>query len=160
MNVPTSGESTDLLLAPTNRKGENTFPPWGAEGGFLFLTHEKKHKTMEEQVSEPVSNTPRLDVMSDAELMSEMGKFFGGQRFIELCGWVIVGTLIAEFQTKGDVPSLRRGMEERGMTRSALYRALADIRRFAVEVEGRPYPSQDHQVTVKLIKKISVALVA
>jgi hypothetical protein len=96
-----------------------------------------------------------IDSVSDAEIFQEAVALFGPKRFLELLGWCIVSGIVSEFVADGSPAVLRRQMEARGFTSSAIYRALADLRRLGEHIEGRPYPVQDHRPTLRVMDRLS-----
>jgi hypothetical protein len=75
-----------------------------------------------------------LDTIGDVELLREMVKFFGPKRLTELLGWGVLGALLSFPQTAKD---FRRELEARGLSKTAMYRALADMREFGLHLEQR-----------------------
>ena len=63
--------------------------------------------------------------------INRMVHFFGAQRFTEIYGWCVLGAI-----TSWDDPAeLRKKLQEKGMTKSGLYRALRDLRFFGIAIE-------------------------
>ena len=115
-----------------------------------------KKNAMETKQSAGETAVHTVDTMPFADLLRELVAYFGAQRTIEVIGWVTVAGLISEVVADGSPATLRREMEARGMTRAALYRALADLRGFGEKMEGGArWPAQDHRPTVRLALHIS-----
>lgn len=82
------------------------------------------------------------DIPAD-EFFIEMVKFFGPERAMALMGWCLSFALIGVY----DPPKIRKEFEQKGLTKSAMYRALADMRRFGEHMEQQNYTA----VTLKSI---------
>jgi hypothetical protein len=81
------------------------------------------------------------------ELLSLIGRKFGGRRATELIGWAIL--LGAAGIENG--PKLRHALKEAGYSQSAFYRALADFRAFGEFVEQeKGYRPTVHDVVERL----------
>jgi hypothetical protein len=104
---------------------------------------------MENAVEHPI------DALSDVDLFRELVAFFGGQRVVELVGWAFLSGLVSQFVAGGDPVALRGQLEDRGLTRSSLYRALRDLRRFGEHIEQKKYPAQDHAPTLHILNRLS-----
>lgn len=76
-----------------------------------------------------------IDDISGDEFFIEFIKFFGPERAMALMGWCLSFTFIGVY----DPPKIRRQFEQKGLTKSALYRALADLRRFGEHLEAQNY---------------------
>ncbi len=72
-----------------------------------------------------------LDDMGGWELFTELVTMFGPQRTTELIGWAFIWGLTGVEK----VSELRKDLEARGMSKSAIYRAAADFKRFREEME-------------------------
>jgi hypothetical protein len=77
-------------------------------------------------------NPHPFDTMSDVEFLRKMLEYFGPARFTGLLGWGVVAALVAFPKSARD---LRIQLQARGYDKSTLYRTLADIREFGLEVE-------------------------
>ena len=87
----------------------------------------------------------------DWELFTELMAFFGPQRTIGLVGWSVIWALTGV----KDVSALRKDLEARGVSKSATYRAVADLKQFhAYLVERRGY-SMDMTEVIKEISELS-----
>jgi hypothetical protein len=75
-----------------------------------------------------------LDTIGDVELLREMVKFYGPKRLTELLGWAVFGSLLAFPQSPAE---FRRGLEEHGLSKTSMYRALGDLREFGLYLEKR-----------------------
>lgn len=97
---------------------------------------------------EPEVKKHPLDEMSELEVFAKLVEFFGSQRTAELLGWAFIGALV-----NWDNPAeLRRQLEERGMTKSGLYRAMSDFRRFGEHIEQTTSPARDTTLATKYMK--------
>lgn len=74
-----------------------------------------------------------IDDIPDSELFTEFVAFFGGERAMGLLGWCAVFA----FFTAWDPPAVRKAIEDKGLTKSAMYRALTDLRRFGAYMEQK-----------------------
>jgi hypothetical protein len=74
-----------------------------------------------------------IDDIPDGELFTEFVAFFGGERAMALLGWCATLALFGVW----DPPAARKALEEKGLTKSAMYRALADLRRFGAYMEQK-----------------------
>jgi hypothetical protein len=78
------------------------------------------------------------DIPAD-EFFIEFVKFFGPERAMALIGWCLSFSLIGVY----DPPKIRKELETKGCTKSSLYRALADLRRFGEHLESQEYTAVD-----------------
>jgi hypothetical protein len=67
-----------------------------------------------------------IDEMSNLEFARALVNYFGGKRTTELTGWVILFGL-SGFKSGSE---MRVHLEARGLSKSAMYRALADLKEF------------------------------
>lgn len=92
----------------------------------------------------------KVDQYSDVELMAAFWKHFGG-RGVGILGWCFVGAI-----TGADDPvTLRRELESRGLSKTALYQALDSLRSFQEDLEGQPLPRRDSTFAIHLLKRLS-----
>lgn len=97
-------------------------------------------------------DTPRkLDLYTDAELMSAFWAYFGGRRAVTILGWCAVGAASGA-ESPGE---LLRRLEARGLSRSALYQNLDALRDFQEHIEGQPLPRQNTSPSVSLMMRLS-----
>jgi hypothetical protein len=96
----------------------------------------------------------RLETIGDIELISEMLKHFGGERFAAIIGWATIAGIISEVTHKGDPAALRKEMEARGMTTSAIYRALVDLRKFGELLDNQPPKKHDLSMSMRVIERV------
>jgi hypothetical protein len=75
-----------------------------------------------------------LDTIGDVELLREMVAFFGPKRFTGLLGWAVLASLLSFPSTAKE---FRRELQERGLSKTSMYRALADVRDFGIYLEQR-----------------------
>jgi hypothetical protein len=68
-----------------------------------------------------------LDEMSGPEMVAALLDYFGGKRTTQIIGWVVLFGL-SGFKTGSE---MRAYLESRGLSRSAMYRALADLKKFS-----------------------------
>lgn len=83
-----------------------------------------------------------IEQIPDLEFFGEFVRFFGAERALQLTGWAFTFALVGVWEPR----KLHDQLRDRGMTRSAIYRALADFRRFAAhlrQVEESGSLSQD-----------------
>jgi hypothetical protein len=85
-------------------------------------------------MAEDAAQVHPFDKMSDAEFVREMLAFFGPRRFTELCGWGVLCAVVSWPQSPAE---FRRELEARGLAKSSMYRAMADLRRFGETIEKR-----------------------
>jgi hypothetical protein len=78
------------------------------------------------------------DIPAD-EFFIELIKFFGPERAMALMGWSISLALLGVY----DPPKIRKELEQKGLTKSSMYRALADFRRFGEHLEQQNYTAVD-----------------
>jgi len=96
----------------------------------------------------------KISQYTDVEFMAAFWKYFGAKRGIEILGWCSVAAATAF----NDSPSvLRQKLEERGLSKSALYRALDDLRSLQEHIEGQPLPRRDSSYALSLLKRISAS---
>lgn len=74
-----------------------------------------------------------IDEIGTVELMTELFKFFGTYRALQLVGWATLWGI----QGVQNSPEFREKLKERGVSRSVVYRASMDLRRFKDWVEFR-----------------------
>lgn len=97
-----------------------------------------------------------IDEIPDAELFTEFVAFFGGERAMALLGWCAALALVGVW----DPPAARKALEEKGLTKSAMYRAMADLRRFGAYMEqtqSSPLTLRDLCVRLVSLSKPSFA---
>jgi hypothetical protein len=68
-----------------------------------------------------------LDEMSGAEMVGAMLDHWGGKRTTQIIGWVVLFGL-SGFRTGTE---MRAYLAARGLSKSAMYRALADLKEFS-----------------------------
>ena len=71
--------------------------------------------------------------VGDWELFTEFFRFFRHERAIQLIGWTVLWGVTGRVD---DLAGLRRELEARGLSKSAVYRAAADFRRFREHLEA------------------------
>jgi hypothetical protein len=99
-----------------------------------------------------------IDRMGCFELTQDMVSFFGVRRATELFGWALI---IGPLSLPSSVPELRAVLEARGFTKSSMYNALTDMRRYGVHVEERAgYTPQKTEPMdgVRLLRSLAVAM--
>ena len=74
-----------------------------------------------------------IDTMSHWQFMREAIAYFGPKRVTELAGWAVIWGLT---RTENG-PELRQKLREQGLSRSAIYRASMDFRKFGEELERK-----------------------
>jgi hypothetical protein len=74
-----------------------------------------------------------IDKVGDLELLSTMIEMFGTRRTMELAGWAIRWGLSGEID---NLKELRERLEAQGLSRRAVYRALADFRLLRERLEA------------------------
>jgi hypothetical protein len=96
-----------------------------------------------------------IDDIPNHEFFIELVKFFGPERAIGLIGWAALFCIAGVW----DGASLRKQLEEQGFKKSAIYNALADIRRFGefMEAGGSSTGTRSDQavVAMRVSKKLS-----
>lgn len=95
-----------------------------------------------------------LDQYNDLDLMGAFWKFFGG-RGVFILGWCAVGAMSGT----SDAAELRRRLEARGLSKSALYQALDELRSFREHLEGQPVPRRDSSYAIQLANRLASASV-
>ncbi len=96
-----------------------------------------------------------VDEMTVLEITNALVARFGAQRTVELFGWIFIIGPLTDVAFNGKPAALRAELENRGMKKSAIYRALGDFRTFGLELKaGGPWPSQDHTRTVEFVGEI------
>jgi hypothetical protein len=93
----------------------------------------------------------KIDQYSDVELMSAFWEYFGGRRGVGILGWCFVGAMSGA----NDPGALRAALEQRGLSKTALYQALDALRAFQEELEGRSLPRRDSSFAIHLLKRLS-----
>jgi hypothetical protein len=73
-----------------------------------------------------------LDDMSGPEMIAAMLDHWGGKRTTQIIGWVVLFGL-SGFKTGSE---MRAYLEARGLSKSAMYRALADLKEFSDAVNA------------------------
>jgi len=96
-----------------------------------------------------------IDDIPNHEFFIELVKYFGPERAIGLIGWAALFCLVGVW----DGASLRKELEDQGFKKSAIYNALADIRRFGdfLEAGGSSTGKRSDQaiVAMRVSKKLS-----
>jgi hypothetical protein len=82
-----------------------------------------------------------VDEMSDVEFARALVLHFGGKRMTELTGWVILFGL-SGFKSGSE---MRAHLEARGLSKSAMYRALADLKEFGDAMDAERAVSMSGQ---------------
>ncbi len=67
-----------------------------------------------------------INEMSDVEFFRALVNYFGAKRMTELTGWVMLFGL-SGFKSGSE---MRAHLEARGLSKSSMYRALADLKEF------------------------------
>lgn len=97
----------------------------------------------------------KIDLYTDAELMTAFWSYFGASRGVAILGWCVVGSMSGT----DDPAELRRRLEARGLHRSSLYRALDDLRTLREHLEGQPLPRRDSSYAIALARRLTTACV-
>lgn len=91
-----------------------------------------------------------VDDMSELQFFNALLDRFGPQRTTELLGWAVIGAIL-----NWDNPvQLLEQLREKGMSKTGLYRALADFKRFGEEMENQVAPARDTTLAVKYMRKL------
>jgi hypothetical protein len=75
-----------------------------------------------------------IDNVGDLEFLSAVIGLFGTQRAVELAGWAVWWGMTGEID---NVKAARERLQEQGLSRSAVYRALADFKRLRDHLEEK-----------------------
>lgn len=92
---------------------------------------EDQPKPGSEVFSDTAKNSSRE--ISDGQFLAELLTFFPSERVLQLLGWALV--LVAA--GVDDPRAARLKLEAQGLTKSSIYRALADLRRFGEYLETK-----------------------
>jgi hypothetical protein len=96
-----------------------------------------------------------LDEMSGPEMIAAMVDRFGGKRTTEIIGWVILFGL-SGFKTGSE---MRAYLEARGLSKSAMYRALADLKQFSDALDAdRGVKTAGQEVARKVARLVVVPI--
>lgn len=93
--------------------------------------------------------TRTVEQYSDAELMAAFWAYFG-HRGVGILGWCFVGSMSGT----EDAAELRVLLQQRGLSKSALYNALDVLREFREHLEGQPLPRRDSSFAINLLKRL------
>lgn len=93
----------------------------------------------------------KISQYSDLELMSAFWAYFGGRRGVGILGWCFVGAMSGA----SDPGTLRQQLQDRGLSKAALYQALDALRDFQEHLEGQPLPRRDSSFAISLLKRLS-----
>jgi hypothetical protein len=74
--------------------------------------------------------------MTDAEVFAEAVRLFGGERAIGLTGWAVWWAMTGDID---NLKAVRERLQEQGLSRSAVYRALADFKRLRDHLEEKEH---------------------
>jgi hypothetical protein len=88
-----------------------------------------------------------LERMGPVDFLSLMSKRFGGRRATELIGW----TLLLSAAGLENGPKLRHALDQAGYSESAMYRALADLRKFGEFLEQEYHQKMSVEELVRRI---------
>lgn len=72
--------------------------------------------------------------VGDLELLGAVIELFGTQRAVELGGWALWWGMTGEID---NLKAVRERLQEQGLSRSSVYRALADFKRLREHLEAR-----------------------
>jgi hypothetical protein len=96
-----------------------------------------------------------LDEMSGPEMIAAMVDHFGGKRTTEIIGWVILFGL-SGFKTGSE---MRAHLEAKGLSKSAMYRALADLKEFSDVLDAeRGVKTAGQEVARKVARLMAVPI--
>jgi hypothetical protein len=96
-----------------------------------------------------------LDDMGGLDLTGEMVRYFGGKRATELIGWALLFGL-SGFKTGGE---MRAYLEAKGLSKSAMYRALADLKKFADDLDAEQgVKTAGQEVARKIARLVTVPI--
>jgi hypothetical protein len=101
-------------------------------------------------LSKPVGEKP-VSEMSDIEIFNVAIRVFGTERFIRLVGWCTLFALVG----LEDLRAAREALQERGLSRSAMYRALLDIRRLQCRLQGVPLDEVSTEDVEPLVRTLT-----
>ncbi len=88
-----------------------------------------------------------LERMPTVEFLSLLSRFCGGGRATQLIGWaVLLGAAGLE-----NGPKLRHALDQAGYSESAMYRAVADLRKFGEFLEQEYHQKMSVQELVRRI---------
>lgn len=102
-------------------------------------------------IETPIKEHRKLSDYNDVDLMARFWKHFGGRRGVGILGWCFVGAMSGA----EDPGTLRRELERRGLSKTALYQALDALREFQEDLEGQPLPRRDSSFAIHLLKRLS-----
>jgi hypothetical protein len=74
-----------------------------------------------------------LSAVGDAEFFTALITLFGPERSIGLAGWAVWWGMTGEID---NLKAVRERLQEQGLSRTAVYRALADFRRLREHLEA------------------------
>lgn len=78
-----------------------------------------------------------IDDVGALEFLSELIDMFGKQRSMELIGWAVIIGAAVDSGIIDHTPSLRRSLEDRGLKKTAIYKAVTDFKRFRDYIESK-----------------------
>jgi hypothetical protein len=93
-----------------------------------------------------------LSTVGDAEFFSALMTLFGAERAIGLAGWAVWWGMTGEID---NLKAVRERLQAEGLSRTAVYRALADFRRLREHLEA----TEQRQVSnADLLRRFGVAV--
>jgi hypothetical protein len=75
-----------------------------------------------------------LSAVGDAEFFTALITLFGAERSVGLAGWAVWWGMTGEID---NLKAVRERLQDQGLSRSAVYRALADFRRLRDYLEEK-----------------------
>ncbi len=141
------------MLADRPRLGNGRFLIERKQGVSVSAVRVAQHRIVyNDFMSEitAIKEHSQIDHYDSAQLMSAFWDHFGS-RGVGILGWCFVGMLSGA----DDAVVLRRELERRGLSKSALYNALEALREFGEKLEGRPLPRRDSTFALHLLKRLA-----
>lgn len=101
-------------------------------------------------LTKPAGEKP-LDEMSDLDIIRVAIDLFGTEDFVRLMGWCALFAVVGV----DDLKAAREALLRRGLSRSAMYRALLNIRRLQCRLRGVPLDVVTTQEAGELIRTLA-----